>query len=37
MLFFLTAGALYLAITLLSTIVIRLIEKRARRGLPEAV
>ncbi len=33
MLFFLAAGALYLALTLVSNVVIRLIEKRARRGL----
>ncbi len=33
MLFFLAAGALYLALTLVSNVVIGLIEKRARRGL----
>ena len=33
MLFFLAAGAIYLALTLVSNVVIRLIEKRARRGL----
>ena len=33
MLFFLAAGAIYLAWTLLSNVIIRLIEKRARRGL----
>ncbi len=33
MLFFLAAGSIYLALTLVSNVVIRLIEKRARRGL----
>jgi polar amino acid transport system permease protein len=33
MLFFLAAGAIYLALTLISSVAIRLIEKRARRGL----
>lgn len=36
MLFFCTAGAMYLTITLLSTAVIKVIEKRSRRGFPEA-
>lgn len=36
MLFFCTAGAMYLAITLISTAVIKAIEKRSRRGFPEA-
>lgn len=36
MLFFLTAGAIYLALTLLSNVVIRLVERRARRGLVRA-
>lgn len=33
MLFFLAAGALYLALTLVSNVVIQMIEKRARRGM----
>lgn len=37
MLFFLAAGALYLALTLVSNIAIAYIEKRARKGLPAAV
>ena len=34
MTFFLAAGALYLLVTLVSNVFIRLIERRARRGLP---
>jgi polar amino acid transport system permease protein len=33
MLFFVTAGALYLALSLVSTAAIGVIERRARRGL----
>lgn len=33
MLFFLAAGAIYLALTLVSNVVIQIIEKRARRGM----
>lgn len=33
MLFFLTAGAIYLALTVISNVGIRLIERRARRGM----
>lgn len=37
MMFYLAAGALYLALTLVSTIAIRLIERRARRGMADPV
>ena len=33
MLFFLAAGAIYLALTLVSNVIIQIIEKRARRGM----
>lgn len=36
MLFFLTAGAIYLGITLLSTAFLRAVERHFKRGLPEA-
>ncbi|MDN3710720.1 ABC transporter permease [Paracoccus cavernae] len=36
LLFFLAAGALYLALTLVSSVIIRQIERRARRGIAEA-
>ena len=35
MLFFLAAGALYLALTLVSSVIIKIIERRARRGMAE--
>ncbi|AGT09769.1 ABC transporter permease [Paracoccus aminophilus] len=34
--FFLAAGMLYLLLTLVSTVIIRMIERRARRGIAEA-
>jgi polar amino acid transport system permease protein len=34
--FFIAAGALYLALTLVSEVIIRRVERRARRGLPRA-
>ncbi len=37
MTFFLAAGALYLLVTLVSNIVIALIERHARRGMPRTV
>ena len=37
MMFFLAAGVLYLMLTLVSNVIIGIIEKRARRGMPGAV
>jgi polar amino acid transport system permease protein len=37
MTFFLAAGLLYLVVSILSTIIFRLLERRYRRGLPEPV
>ncbi len=36
MLFFLTAGAIYLGITLISTAFLRAVERHFKRGFPEA-